>query len=255
MPVAGYILALHAAVLAAALLQAATGIGFGIIAGPIILMVMNSGSAVQVTILLSLLIAVVLAPSLYRLADKVLLTRLLVGTLVGLPIGIVVFLQVSVDMLKLLAGIAVLFMALSVMGLLGSARSNANPRGGRLHDLGIGLLSGAMSASLAMPGPVAAAHMSSLAHAKDTIRATILVMFVFSYTAAFAFQAVFAGVPRETLTLAATLTPATLIGILLGRMSVAWISESGFRRMLSIVLVATSISLLVASLMGLFADV
>lgn len=255
MSVDGYILALHAAVLAAALLQAATGIGFGIIAGPIILMVMNSGSAIQVTILLSLLIAVVLAPSLYRLADKVLLTRLLVGTLVGLPIGIVVFLQVSVDMLKLLAGIAVLFMALSVMGLLGSARLNAKPRGGRFHDLGIGLLSGAMSASLAMPGPVAAAHMSSLAHAKDTIRATILVMFVFSYTAAFAFQAVFAGVPRETLTLAATLTPATLIGILLGRMSVAWITESGFRRMISVVLVATSVSLLVASFMGLFADV
>ena len=106
-----------------------------------------------------------------------------------------------------------------------------------------------------MPGPVAAADMSSLAHAKDTIRATILVMFVFSYTAAFAVQAVFAGVRRETLTLAATLTPATLIGILLGRMSVAWISESGFRRMISIVLVATSISLLVASFMGLFADV
>ena len=38
MAVDGYILALHAAVLAAALLQAATGIGFGIIAGPIILM-------------------------------------------------------------------------------------------------------------------------------------------------------------------------------------------------------------------------
>lgn len=255
MSVDGYILALHAAVLAAALLQAATGIGFGIIAGPIILMVMNSGSAVQVTILLSLLIAVVLAPSLYRLADKVLLTRLLVGTLVGLPIGIVVFLQASVDLLKLLAGIAVLFMALSVTGLLGSAGSNAKPRGGRLHDLGIGLLSGVMSASLAMPGPVAAAHMSSLSHAKDTIRATILVMFVFSYSAAFALQGVFAGVPRETLTLAATLTPATLIGILLGRISVAWISESGFRRMLSIVLVATSISLLVVSFRGLLADV
>ena len=67
----GYILALHGAVLAAALFQAATGIGFGILAGPIILMVMNSGSAVQVTILLSLLIAVVLAPSLYRRADKI----------------------------------------------------------------------------------------------------------------------------------------------------------------------------------------
>ena len=250
----GYVLALHAAVLAAALLQAATGIGFGILAGPIILMVMNSGSAVQVTIVLSLLIAVVLAPSLYRLADKTLLARLLVGTLAGLPIGIVVFVQVSVDLLKLLAGLAVLFMAFSVTGLLGFARLNDKPRGRRLKDYAIGLLSGAMSASLAMPGPVAAAHMSSLAHAKDTIRATILVMFVFSYSAAIVLQAVAVGVSAETLSLAATLAPATLVGIFLGRMSAAWISERGFRWLISIVLVATSVSLLVVSFKGLFGN-
>ncbi len=250
----GYILVLHAAVLAAALFQAATGIGFGILAGPIILMVMNSGSAVQVTILLSLLIAVVLAPSLYRRADKTLLSRLLVGTLVGLPIGILVFVQVSVDLLKLLAGLAVLFMAFSATGLLGLDPLNGKARGARVKDYGIGVLSGAMSASLAMPGPVAAAHMSSLAYAKDTIRATILVMFVFSYSAAIAFQAVLVGVSGETLSLAATLVPATLIGIFLGRISVGWISERGFRWLISIVLVATSISLLVVSFKGLFGN-
>ena len=54
---------------------------------------------------------------------------------------------------------------------------------------------------------------------------------------------------------AATLTPATPIGILFGRISGAWISESAFRRMISIALVATSISLLVDSFMGLLADV
>lgn len=250
----GYILALHAAVLAAALFQAATGIGFGILAGPIILMVMNSGSAVQVTILLSLLIAVVLAPTLYRRADKNLLRRLLAGTLAGLPIGIVVFVQVSVDLLKLLAGLAVLFMALSATGLLRPEPLNGKARGARVKDYGIGVLSGAMSASLAMPGPVAAAHMSSLAYAKDTIRATILVMFVFSYSAAIAFQAVLVGVSGETLSLAARLVPATLIGILLGRISVGWIGERGFRRLISIVLFATSISLLVVSFKALFGN-
>ena len=78
-----YVLALHLAVFAAALLQAATGIGFGIIAGPIILMVMNSASAIQVSILLSLMIALMLAPSLYGRADKPLLARLLLGAMAG----------------------------------------------------------------------------------------------------------------------------------------------------------------------------
>ena len=83
-----YVLALHLAVFVASFFQAATGIGFGLLAGPIILMVTNNGSAIQISILLSLLIALVLAPSLYGSTDKTLLKRLLIGTLPGLPLGI-----------------------------------------------------------------------------------------------------------------------------------------------------------------------
>jgi uncharacterized membrane protein YfcA len=220
------LIALHVAVLAAALLQAATGIGFGVIAGPIILMVMNSGSAVQVTILLSLLIAVVLAPSLYRQVHK-----------------------------KLLAAVAVLLMALSVSGLLELPLRKGETSRGEAQNLAIGVLSGAMSASLAMPGPVAAARMSSLAFPKETIRATILVMFVFSYSAAFAFQVGLVGFSEAAWSLTMSLLPATLIGVLIGRLLVARISERAFRRLIVVVLVATSLSLFVNSFEGLLANV
>jgi uncharacterized membrane protein YfcA len=249
------LIAMHAAVFAASLLQAATGIGFGIIAGPIILMVMNSGSAVQVTILLSLLIAVILAPSLYRQVHKKVLGRLLLGTVVGVPLGIVVFLQVSLEILMLLAALSVLFMALSASGLLSLPLRKGETSRGEVQNLVIGVLSGVMSASLAMPGPVAAARMSSLAFPKETIRATILVMFVFSYSAAFASQAVLVGFSHATWTLTATLLPATLIGVLIGRLLVARISERAFRRLIIGVLVATSLSLFVKSFEGLFANV
>ncbi len=249
------LIALHAVVLAAALLQAATGIGFGIIAGPIILMVMNSGSAVQVTILLSLLIAVVLAPSLYRQVHKKVLGRLLLGTLVGLPLGIVVFLNVSLDVLMLLAALAVLLMALSVLGLLVLPLRKGETSRGEAQNLAIGVLSGAMSASLAMPGPVVAARMSSLAFPKETIRATILVMFVFSYSAAFAFQVGLVGFSQPAWSLTTSLLPATLIGVLIGRLLVARISERAFRRLIVVVLVATSLSLFVNSFEGLLANV
>ncbi len=234
---------LHAAVLGAALLQAATGIGFGVIAGPIILLTMNSGAAVQVTILLSLLIAALLVPTLYKKADKAFLWRILAGSVLGLPLGIAVFLLVSVDTLKLLAGFAVLFMAVSASGLL----AGKNTATSRPKDYITGVLSGAMSASLAMPGPVAAARMSALAHGKDTIRATVLVMFIFSYSAAYGFQALFVGVSEEATLLTVTLLPATLIGVVLGRLAAARISETVFRRLIVVVLIATSISLLVSS--------
>ena len=212
---------------------------------------MNSGSAVQVTILLSLLIALVLTPSLYRQADRKLLSRLLLGTAIGLPLGIVVFLQVSLDILKLLAGLAVLFMALNASGVLALSLRKGRTRRGELHNVAIGVLSGAMSSSLAMPGPVVAARMTSLAFSKETIRATLLVMFVFSYSAAMAFQAGLAGVERDTMILTASLVPATAIGVIIGRLSVAWISERMFRRLLIVVLTATSASLLVVSIRAL----
>jgi uncharacterized membrane protein YfcA len=222
------LIALHAAVLAAALLQAATGIGFGVIAGPIILMVMNSGAAVQVTILLSLLIAVVLAPSLYRQVHKKVLGRLLIGTLIGLPLGILVFLSNV------------------------SLRKGETSRG-EAQNLAIGVLSGVMSSSLAMPGPVAAARLSKLALPKETIRATILVMFVFSYSAAFAFQVGLVGFSEPAWSLTTSLLPATLIGVLIGRLLVARISERAFRALIVAVLVATSLSLFVTSFEGLLA--
>ena len=51
------LLVLQVAVFGAALFQAATGTGFGVIAGPVILMALNDGSAIQVSIVLRLLIA------------------------------------------------------------------------------------------------------------------------------------------------------------------------------------------------------
>ena len=245
-------LLLHAVVLAAALLQTATGIGFGVIAGPVILLALNSGSAIQVSILLNLFISVLLAPFLMGRLKKNLLMRLLIGTAIGMPVGIVIFQLVSVDVLKLLAGLAVLLMALSTMGLFRSAKAdNGNSREHRA-DYIIGVLSGAMSSALAMPGPVVAAHMSGRAHNKEAIRATILIMFVFSFGAALGFQAALVGVAGETWLLTAKLLPATLAGMILGRFVLSWINEQIFRRLIILVLLATSISLLINAVQSLW---
>ena len=188
------VLLLHAAVLIAALVQAATGVGFGLIAAPIILMVINAGSAIQVTILLSLLVALILAPPLYKQSPKPLLFRFVLGTLIGLPIGIFVFMSVSITALKLGVGVCVVLTASAVVrGSIGN-RKDKQQTGNSVYDVLAGILSGAMSVSLAMPGPPAAARMAVLALPKEAIRATSLVLFTFSYTAAIAFQGALVGV-------------------------------------------------------------
>ena len=83
------LLILSIAVFGASVLQAATGIGFGVVAGPLLLIVLNDSAAIQVSVALNLLIAVILAPSLWRIADRKLLPSLLIGLAVGSPIGLV----------------------------------------------------------------------------------------------------------------------------------------------------------------------
>ncbi|MEM7170368.1 MAG: sulfite exporter TauE/SafE family protein [Pseudomonadota bacterium] len=243
---------LNAAVFLASLLQAATGIGFGIFAGPILLLVLNDGAAVQISVILNLLIAVVLAPGLMKEVDRPLLGRLAVGSLVGLPIGLWIFLQVSVDVLKALAGLAVLFMALLASGLCNSLfkkpNTSRNHKTGRALDGATGLVSGAMCGALAMPGPVVAARMVAMSRPKATTRATILALFVLSYGAALLLQAAMAGISQESLVLTLTLAPATILGVLAGRMTASRISEAVFRWTILLILVATAGGLLYDSL-------
>ncbi len=245
-------LLLNLAVFGASVLQSATGIGFGVIAGPILLIALNSGDAIHISIILNLLIAGLLAPSLWRDANKDLLRGWTGMLVVGVPLGLAIFLYVDIALLKMLAGLAVLFTAAFVMRNRGvGARHGKNtPKytGGHAETLAIGLVSGIMGGSLAMPGPIPAAWMSIRGYDKSVIRATILVLFVFSYSVTLALQLVFAEFTPATWRLGAQLAPATIVGIFAGRLLVRYISEIVFRLLLLAVLLATALSLLVTLL-------
>ena len=239
-----HFLVLNFAVVGAAILQSATGIGFGVIAGPVLLIALNDGSAIQVSILLNLLIAVLLTPSLWRAADWRLLPKLLGGLAIGSPIGLLVFLKMDIAMLKVFVGLAVM---LALFLTLHSYRRPSS--GARKHSaaeqVSVGVTGGIMGASLAMPGPIPAAWMSAAGSNKETIRATILVMFVFAYSVALALQTSMAGLSADTLELSLQLAPATVAGILLGRVLSSCITERVFRRILAVVLTTTAIILFV----------
>jgi uncharacterized membrane protein YfcA len=240
---------LHIVVFVAALLQAATGLGFGLLAGPVILLVLNSGSAIQISLMLSLLIAGVLSPTLKLDIDRPLLKRVMIGSIPGLALGIIVFQAIDLAMLKLLAGFTVLYMVLTVTGFIRIPESRGGAQG--LRDFGAGILSGAMTTSVAMPGPAVAARMAALSRPKANIRATVLMVLVLANIAGMGVQAATVGVARETLVLTAWLAPATLVGVVLGRLIVHWFSERGFRIVLILLLGGTTLSLFVNAIAGM----
>jgi uncharacterized membrane protein YfcA len=209
------------------------------------------------------------------------------GSAAGLPIGLAVFLSIHIDHLKLLAGLAVLFTLVFLLrsgaatglaaGAAGAESTGAESVGGEsiggespraesfsaepfsaesfnavrpgmLEQISMGVVSGVMSGSLAMPGPVPAAWMSARSYGKKTIRATLLTLFIFSYLAALALQAIMAGIGKETLWNGLVLAVPTLAGVIIGRFLIDRLTERAFRWVLISVLTATTAGLFLNSI-------
>ncbi len=181
---------------------------------------------------------------LWKDVDRPLLTRLVVGLLIGTPFGVWLFLAMDIVWLKSVAAAAVVVM------LVLTARNHGRQVPARPEATGnaeqgtMGLIAGLMGGSLGIPGPVPAAWMSAKGYGKDAVRATILAMFVCSYTMALLLQLTMADIARDTFRLGFTLVPATIAGIFAGRWLSHHLTEETFRTILLVVLAATVILLL-----------
>ena len=236
-------LILNFAVFGASALQSATGIGFGVIAGPVLLVALNDGSAIQISIVLNLLIAALLAPSLWQAMDRRLLPKLLIGLAIGSPLGLLIFVGLDIVFLKAFAGLAVVFTLFLTLRGNRAASHMSQPTHGKVEQISVGVMAGIMGASLAMPGPIPAAWMSTRGYGKETIRATILLMFVFAYSVALVLQLGLAGIGADTFRLCLMLSPSTVVGILAGRLLSKHLTERTFRWLLVIILASTAIIL------------
>ncbi len=228
----------------AALAQGATGFGFAIIALPFLLLVMGSLDAVGLTIILNLLVSLVLVPGLWRQAPRGPLTRLAMGSILGFPIGLVIFLQASLDWVRLAVGLVILFFAAWLA--LGQRRA-ATPRGALENGTGartwvqvaVGILSGAMATALAMPGPAVMLYLSASGMAKAPLRACTLCLFTLSYGAALALQAAFGAIGGQIWQAAALAALPIILGAIAGHRLSGKLNETLFRRLVLAILVAT----------------
>ena len=234
------VLILHAATALASFFQAVTGIGFGMIAGPVVLVVLDDPAAVVISTLMSWLISLVLFPFLWRGTDPQMLRRLSLGAVLGLPAGLALLSIASVAGLKLLAGLVIAVLtAMMLFGAPGMTRK------GLVGDLIFGGLGGLFGGCLAMPGPTAALRLSGLGQDKASIRATMVSFFAVVWPIIFAGQWLTIGITAATAWNALSLVPATLGGLLLGNWAATRVSERFFRTLVYFFLVATAVSLLI----------
>lgn len=238
--------------LIASVTQAATGFGFAVVAVPLFLLILDSLAAIQLTVIVTLAISLALLPRLLGTAPRPLVLRLIAGSAIGFPIGMIAYLYASIVTIKLAVGIVIMAFAIR---LLVQRRPDPKPVGSGepvnpRSDLGVGVISGAMAVCLAMPGPAVLISLSSRGFEKATLRATTLTLFTFSYGGALALQATVSEIAVETWITAGALLPVVLVGTAIGHFASRMVNQELFRMIVLILLIAAGLNVITAALLS-----
>ncbi|HJU20393.1 MAG TPA: sulfite exporter TauE/SafE family protein [Stellaceae bacterium] len=207
---------LAATTFAAALLQAASGFGFALVAVPLFLLFLAPTGAVQLVVILTVALSATVLPALRRDVDVGLLVRLALGSLVGVPLGLMAFRHADpVAMRVAIGGVILAFAAL--LALLPGRRGGPLFAANRFLDAAAGLVSGATTALFGISGPPILIYLLLAGASPARLRATLLSFYVLCYAAAIAAYAAGTGIPLPTWTRAAVLIPFAWLGGVLGK--------------------------------------
>lgn len=228
-------------ILIASVLQTSTGFGFSILATPFLLLLFEPMVAIQINLMLSLVISAALIMKIRQDIDYGILKRFLAGSVIGLPIGIIVFLLSDMKMLKL--GISMIILVLTIMLML-----RFRIRQTRSRDLIVGGMSGAMTSSIGMPGPPLLLYFSGTNTRKETLRGTTLAFYLFIYLMSLVIQVVVAGTDKTVWVFSGLALPVVLIGLFLGQLVFNRINQRLFRIVTYVILLVTGIYLLVENI-------
>lgn len=201
---------LTGAVFTAALVQVNVGFGFALLAVPLMSVGWLTQDAVVVSTFLGLLSSGIQAWQGRRIAEWSLVRRLTGASLLGIPIGLVVFKQLDPNMLKGVLGVGVLgatYLLIREMNLV--------HRGPGL-EWTAGLLSGALASSLSTNGPPLVFALQGRRLPIDVFRSTISLVFVASGAVAMAAFIVTDEVRRHAVSGMLLAVPALALGVAAG---------------------------------------
>jgi len=232
--------------------QSVTGLGFGVIAGPFLLLAYGYDLAIAETAVFSLVIALIGAARLFRFTEA----RAVVLLTATLPIGVVAGL-VTLSVLPKTAIVALFGCVLGILGVLALfdsreciTRPEPIRRGGDIW-LGLafsGVLAGAGALLFAAPGPAAAWGLSRTALPAKSIRSTLAVYFVPAYVTvliAFAFSRSLSNLDIRATGL---MVPICLLGAAAGIRFGDRFSARALRFAIGLLITASGISLFSSSL-------
>ncbi len=248
------LLALGFATFFGALVQAATGYGFAILAAPVFLSVVGTTAAIPILVTLHVVQSAMIVPGLWRRASPWHLKRFVIGAVLGCPLGLWLFTRLDVRGLKLTVGVLILGV---IALLLWRERISVGPkhglrgtRHGKLATFGTGAVSGALTALLVMPGPPLMVYFMGERQAPDAVRALSLSFFAVLYVAVTLAYLGVGQLPRASWPTILLLAPAVVAGTIAGARLGSRFSDAGMRAALLGLLFLSGLGAIVSGLIG-----
>jgi uncharacterized protein len=227
-------------ILLASILQTSTGFGFSIMATPFLLFLFEPKVAIQINLLLSLVISCAMIAKIKKDIDLEILKRFVIGSIIGLPVGISIFLLMDLNVLKI--SVSFIILALTVLLILQFRIKQTKSR-----DLVVGGFSGLLTSSIGMPGPPILLYFSGTNTRKEKIRATTLAFYLFIYLVSLVIQMVFAGTNKTVWISSVLALPLVFLGLFIGQHLFKWINQNIFRIFTYLILIFTGVYLIVES--------
>lgn len=229
----------------AALCQSVTAFGFALVMVPLLTMAWEVKPAVVTSTLLSTSFMV---PLLYEVRSRVeprAIAPLLAGSLVGVPIGVVVLAQVESTVLQLTVAVTVLVASLT---LYRSPQSGA-VQPGIMTAFAAGGLSGALRAATSMSGPPVVLYaLSRFRDDVERFRANVLAVLLPGSLVTIAGVALAGLIDGEILLACAAAAPTMVIGTLTGARLRRSVPPDLFRRAVLSVLIGATVVIVVSTL-------
>jgi uncharacterized protein len=232
----------------AALLYTLTGFGFAVLSAPAFLLFVDPTEAIQLVIIISTGLSFTALRGLWRAIAPALLLRLALGSLAGLPLGLIALRHADPVLVRRLVGATIrAFTALLVWLRRRGPERNSALLGLRPGcDLAVGAVSGVATALVGMAGPPVLIYLLLAGAPPRTVRATLLSFFALAYTAALLSHVVAVGIPAGTWIEAAILTPFAALGAVAGRPLGDRLSVDAFARLAILLLAAAGLYTLAA---------
>ena len=195
----------------AGLARGFTGFGMGIVAIPLLSLMMPPTDAVVIVLLLQVFVSLLNFRTSVKLCHWPLVSRLTMGSIVATPVGSWALLYFSANVLRFCIAVIVLVTAMSLMA---GYRLKIIPSGRRV--LALGLASGVLNGLAGMSGPPVVAFFLAAPVSVAVARASMIMFFLFSSALALVPLAIFGKFHVWSMAGAVAGLPVVLLGSVLG---------------------------------------